>query len=125
MRLTTLLICIALIAPSTAFAGATTIDDADVLAGDNDGRLQAPPSSSPIAVSPDDRSVWCVNHDTDTVTQFDVTNGGLRKRRAIRVGDRAVATWRSRPTAVRVRQQYRERHGVGDPRPQATPATRV
>jgi len=97
VRFTPLLVCIALIAPATAFAGdphasavaadATTVEDAGVLAGDDDDRLQAPSSSSPIAVSPDDRSVWCVNHDTDTVTQFDVIEDGLLKRHEIRVGD--------------------------------------
>jgi YVTN family beta-propeller protein len=62
-------------------------EGAEVVAGDDDQRSQAPSSSSPIAVAPDDRSVWCVNHDTDTVTQFEITESGLRKVREIRVGD--------------------------------------
>lgn len=44
-------------------------------------------SSTPIAVSPDDKSVWVVNPDDDSVTWFEVRSDGLRRRKQIRVGD--------------------------------------
>ena len=44
-------------------------------------------SSSPIAVSPDDKTVWAANPDTDSVSVFNVENDKNEKLAEIKVGD--------------------------------------
>ena len=60
--------------------------DFDELAFDQHARSPGSTHSGPIAVSPDDRSVWVVNPDVNTVTRFEVTSTLLRKVAEIPVG---------------------------------------
>ncbi len=46
-----------------------------------------PTTSGPIAVTPDDKFVWVVNPDNDSVSVIDVQNDANRKVAEIRVGD--------------------------------------
>ncbi|MGH9802992.1 MAG: YncE family protein, partial [Blastocatellia bacterium] len=46
-----------------------------------------PTQSSPIAVSPDDKTVWAANPDTDSVSVFDVQNDANKLIAEIKVGD--------------------------------------
>ncbi len=55
--------------------------------GAGETTLPGQSQSSPIAVSPDDRTVWVVNPDNDSVTLFAVTEAGLDKLEEIAVGD--------------------------------------
>lgn len=46
-----------------------------------------PTSSGPIAVSPDDKTVWVANPDSDSVTAINVENDANQKVAEIKVGD--------------------------------------
>src|SRR5438876_895360 len=46
-----------------------------------------PTSSGPIAVTPDDKTVWVVNPDSDSVSVINVENDANQKLAEIKVGD--------------------------------------
>ena len=83
--------CLAALLPALALMGPGLFNPAAAGNGATSDQLAASPrtgpSSSPIAVAPDDKSVWVVNPDDDSVTWFEVRADGLRSRKQIRVGD--------------------------------------
>jgi YVTN family beta-propeller protein len=68
------------------FAAVAAESDLDEFEFNDHARLAGPSQSGPIAVSPDDRSVWVVNPDVNTVTRFDIEGALLRKIAEIPVG---------------------------------------
>ncbi len=68
------------------FAAVAAESDLDESDDDDHACASGPSHSGPIAVSPDDRSVWVVNPDVNTVTRFAVDGTRLRKVVEIPVG---------------------------------------
>ena len=61
-------------------------EESDPLRSDPPKKEAAPTHSSPIALTSDDRYVWSVNPDNDSVSVFEVANEANKKLAQIKVG---------------------------------------